>query len=137
MPSKSYRHLLRTLFILAVLAVLYLTLTPNPPQIGPPGQDKWHHALAFWGLGLLACVGSERAAARLMSTFAALAALGGLIEIVQLFVPNRGCELLDWLADMAGAALALAMVALWQRWNRGRVKLRIEALATQREAKDC
>lgn len=43
-----------------------------------------------------------------------LASLYGVSdEVHQAFVPGRSADLLDWLADTAGAAVAVSLVRLW------------------------
>jgi VanZ family protein len=50
-------------------------------------------------------------------------ALGALLELWQAFLPYRSAELLDWVADALGAALAaVLMAAFWQRMERGAVR---------------
>jgi VanZ family protein len=56
--------------------------------------------------------------ARVLLVSAALSSLAGaLLELWQSFLPYRTAELLDWVADTAGASLALALVALVWRLN--------------------
>jgi VanZ family protein len=55
--------------------------------------------------------------------FAASTALGALLELWQAFLPYRSAELLDWVADALGAALAaLLLVAFWRLAERGAVR---------------
>jgi VanZ family protein len=93
-----------------------MALLPKPPEIpGEPG-DKVQHMMAFATLGALAAAGwRER---RLAVLFAWLAGFGAAIEVFQAIPAlHRDAELLDWLADMAAAAAALAIV----RWVLNRV----------------
>jgi VanZ family protein len=88
-----------------------MALLPKPPEIpGEPG-DKIQHMIAFFTLGALAAASwRDRTLGQL---FAGLAAFGAAIEVFQM-VPalHRDAELLDWLADMAAAAVALGLVRL-------------------------
>jgi VanZ family protein len=88
-----------------------MALLPKPPEIpGEPG-DKIQHMIAFFTLGAIAAAGwRDRTLGWL---FAGLAAFGAAIEVFQM-VPalHRDAELLDWLADMTAAAVALGLVRL-------------------------
>ena len=91
-------------------------------QIDVPGieriWDKALHASAYALIGffgLRACHGGRRAP-RLGTTLAGLAltvGYGALNEWRQLYVPGRTASALDWVADAVGAAIALAMFAVW------------------------
>lgn len=72
--------------------------------------DKAWHALAFGGLAGLGCralkhVGREPLLAARDSALGAIA-LGGLLEVFQSFTAYRSADVLDFLADSAGVALA-------------------------------
>lgn len=98
------------LLLLAVL-VSYLALTPVPPPGIDFGWDKLNHVLAFSALGFsatLSCPVSRRG--RVLLLFV-LFAYGGLIEVLQQFVPGRACEWDDLFADSAGIALGAVMAA--------------------------
>jgi VanZ family protein len=45
----------------------------------------------------------------------ALLAYGGLIEVLQLFVPNRDGEWGDWLADAVGIGIGALLAVAWLR----------------------
>jgi VanZ family protein len=96
--------------------ILILTLAPLPEGSGRPflpGLDKIAHAGMF---GLLALALARdmrpfRGGKALLGCAAALAlALG--TESAQAFIPGRGADLLDGLADLAGFALGLAAARL-------------------------
>jgi len=86
-----------------------MALLPKPPEIpGEPG-DKIQHMMAFATLGALAAGGWRTR--RLAALFAWLATFGAAIELFQMIPAlHRDAELLDWIADMAAAALSLALV---------------------------
>jgi VanZ family protein len=91
------------------------------PEVGFVPTDKLLHAVAFGGLAFLlfraAVFGMPRAATRTQLSFAALgaSAVGALLEVCQAFVPYRSADVLDWVADTVGAALAVALISVWQR----------------------
>lgn len=76
--------------------------------------DKVWHAGAFGGLAGLACralkyFGRTPLLAARDSALAAVA-LGGLLEVFQSFTPYRSADVLDFLADSTGAALAYVLL---------------------------
>jgi len=107
---------MRAVFWIALATVLVLSSMPNPPNM-PPNTDKIQHALAFLGLGLLGGLAYPRLP--LFRLALALAAFGALIEFVQAIPAlHRNTELLDWIADIGGIAVALALLATWRRLKR-------------------
>ena len=93
----------------------------HPPQILPPFpfQDKLLHALVYALLAILFRRALRlRGPARLAewTPWVALlltSAYGASDETHQWFVPGRQAEVLDWVADSAGGALALALSGKW------------------------
>lgn len=81
-------------------------------------QDKLLHLLAFGGLAVLVW----RAARHLWPakervwllgvSLGGAALVGGVLELWQALLPTRSADVLDWLADVAGALLAV--LALWR-----------------------
>ena len=88
-----------------------MALLPKPPELpGHPG-DKIQHMTAFFTLAAIAAAGWR--ARKAVVLFAVLAGFGAAIELFQMIPPlHRDAELLDWLADMAAAGVALALVRL-------------------------
>jgi VanZ family protein len=107
--ARAQLWLRRAFFVCAALAFV-MALIPPPDIPGEPG-DKIQHMMAFFTLGAIASAGwRDRTAVRLFSW---LAAFGAAIELFQSIpVLHRDAELLDWLADMAAAAVALGLVRL-------------------------
>ncbi|MGH7663488.1 MAG: VanZ family protein [Gemmatimonadaceae bacterium] len=110
-----------------VWAAVILTATSVPsPRISPSlgGGDKIIHFGMYGVLGAL----TMRAAWRRRSPALAfalvvsgVAAFGAVDEWHQRFIPGRGAELLDWVADASGGTLgALAGSALARRGSRGK-----------------
>ena len=113
--ARAQLWLRRAFFVCAAFAFV-MALLPKPPEIpGEPG-DKVQHMMAFATLGALAAAGwRER---RLMALFAWLAGFGAAIEVFQMIPAlHRDAELLDWIADMAAAAVALT-IARWALTRR-------------------
>jgi VanZ family protein len=130
MPSTTYRpsmHALRfsglwvALGILLVAAVWWLSLTGNPPQMGPAGSDKAGHMLAYLAQTLwFAWLFPRR---RHLLVAALFIAQGVLLEALQWAGGVRSLEGADMLANGAGAAMAFMLAGtrlrgLLQRLDR-------------------
>lgn len=97
------------LWLVLVALFLYVGLRPSdtPP---PPGQaDLLAHAAINLVLGLVAAKAFPASRAFLYALLALLG-VGGAIELLQTFSPNREPSLADFLADAAGLAVAYAVV---------------------------
>lgn len=122
MPRSSFRATAWILsLILWSLLLLYLSLTPAPPQVaGPLGWDKLQHAAALGSMAVLvAAISSEfKKSLRfsLITGFVAASLFGALIELLQwLCTVNRQAELLDLIADMAGAFCAMLLMYFFRK----------------------
>ena len=117
--SLRIRRLVRALFILAVLVVSILSLLPSRDLPEVDLSDKFEHVTSYF---MLAIVGSfvfrEQ---RLILLFVLLCAMGGVIELLQAFSPGRTPDIVDAIANGAGAAAGVLMGAafayLWQWWK--------------------
>lgn len=108
--------------------IFYLSAQSDPPKpdIGfdIPGLDKLAHAVLFGCLAGVVSIGLRRSNASIAPKFQfyapiAFAVLYGVTdEIHQVFVPERTFELLDLVADAAGAfGLQLVLCGIvWKRW---------------------
>lgn len=100
------------------MLLLYLSLSPAPPQIeGPLGWDKLLHAAALGGTAFLSAgiclVFRKSLFFSLVTGFISASLFGALIELLQWsFTVNRQAELLDLAADMIGAFFAMAILYL-------------------------
>jgi len=90
-------------------------LAPKGPRV--VGIDKLAHAVLYFFFAAVlwwALRGSGAAYAALFAVLVA-AVFGATDEFHQHFVPGRVMSLLDWLADLAGAALWPAVLRLKRR----------------------
>ena len=93
------------------------TSWPNPPiPAGLPEQsDKVVHTTMYAVLGFLVARALARPGARLASMLrglavvAAISGFGALDEWHQRFIPGRGVELGDWMADTTGGLLGVLL----------------------------
>lgn len=100
---------------LGLAAVLWGTLTPEPPKLPElpiPEFDKLEHFMAFLVLTawFTAAFPGGR---RWLWIVAAFMVLGGLIEVVQGWSGFRDAEWLDWAADCVGVAAGMGYPARW------------------------
>jgi VanZ family protein len=126
--STTYLKWLKRAFWAATgfywVGLFILTHTPLPPPLVIVKSDKTAH---FWGHGLLAAAvfTSLRLAGRRDPLLLALAIglmYGALDEWLQIPIPGRSCELIDWFADAAGVAVAVCLGALITRWHDRRAE---------------
>lgn len=96
----------------AVVATLSLLPVNELPSITLDIWDKAQHATGFFGLGLLGLWAYPRHFARVCF---GLLLFGALIEVAQAASGWRTGDVLDWLADSVGLALAVAAVKLTPR----------------------
>ena len=103
--------------MLLLVVVTYLALTPKPLVGLESGLDKVGHLLAFTALAFTGYLGVPTRTALPFG----LLAYGGLIELLQLFVPGRSAEWGDLLADGIGIGVGIGLAAFVIRfWLRQR-----------------
>ena len=99
----------RLIFLVLLVTVGWLALTPAPPRAISTGWDKSNHLLAFATLMICGRLAWPR---HWPALFAGLLAYGGAIELLQLQVPGRDGEWADVLADSIGLALGQLLAPL-------------------------
>ena len=104
-------HVWRTLLLLFFVAVGYLALTPIPPPSIDLGWDKLNHLVAFGTLAFSASLSWPASRRVRFLLFFMLFGYGGLIEVLQQFVPGRACEWADLFADSVGIVLGAVLAA--------------------------
>lgn len=115
---RSFR--LRLLFWTCLAAgwwALLFVATHVPLDLPGPvtALDKYQHAAAFLGLAVLLCAAYETWRPQeewgYLGVFLATGIYGGLDEWTQSFV-GRQSDVLDWFADLGGAALGVGLMFL-------------------------
>lgn len=106
----------RALLVLAMAAVMGLSLMPPGPELPSTGWDKSNHALGFAVLGVL---GLQACPGRRLEVLLGLLAYGALIEVLQSFTTYRLAEWADLWADGVGLLLGAALHFAWT-WTRAR-----------------
>ena len=104
--------LLTAIYWLGMFVGTHLPVTPDPNETHS-SFDKVQHLSAFAGLALLLCLAGAAwgvATQRLVALVLGLIAIYGMFdELTQALVPNREPDLRDWLANMLGAGLGIAV----------------------------
>ncbi len=94
------------------LAVVYLSLTPNPPSAEFSQSDKLGHLLAYASLmGWWSQI--DRRHCRLALMFVLL---GLALEIAQSLTDHRQGDILDMAANSVGVGLGWGVTRLWPNW---------------------
>lgn len=128
-PLPRWRQWLPPLALLLYGLILTLgNMRGMDEQLLPDASDKLIHGLAYGGLAALLFVGLRAPASqRALQIVALIAVLGAIDEFIQSFMPHRDADILDWTADVLGAAAVCAVLALirvclpqrLRRWWRG------------------
>jgi len=110
----------RALPILAAGGIWLLSAEPSLSVIPPliPNQDKIFHFIEFGAFGATLWLNRGISRRGLMPLFAIAALWAGTDEIHQSFVPGRDCSVLDFAADLTGAAASLAALSAGERKRR-------------------
>ncbi len=94
---------------LLVAVVVYLSLSPQPPEVLPfSASDKFKHCLAYGSLSLWFCQIYVRVRQR-AAVVAVLIAVGIMLEFVQGWSGYRTFEIADMVANGIGAVLGLIL----------------------------
>jgi VanZ family protein len=117
-PSRG-AGLRRRFWPVAVAALIFFASSRE--HVASPGitriDDKFGHFVVYGLLGTLVCrLGSGRRSG--FWSLVVVAAYGASDEWHQSFVPGRSMELNDWIADTAGAALAIGLYWGWGWYRR-------------------
>lgn len=107
-PTDMDRRLAGLLLATLAIALLWAGLQPRLSPPGEYGIDKILHAGAFGFLAVLGTIALRHKLAPLLS-MAGVAFVGALLEVAQGQVKGRVGSLEDWIADMVGIVLAVAL----------------------------
>ena len=118
MRSGPGRHSLWWLPVVSYMgAIFYVSSLPNPlPDLTQAAGDKTLHVIAYALLAFLSgrAIADEGAGRRLtlLIAFVVASTYGATDEWHQWFVPGRGADVYDWVADSGGAAVGALIYAL-------------------------
>lgn len=82
-----------------------------------PNFDKFAH-FCVYGLLATLLVRARPQGSGPMMTIIAVSIFGLTDEWHQYYVPGRSCDVMDWVADTAGAALAVGLYCGWSWYRR-------------------
>jgi len=105
--------LFKVLFVLGVVIIAIGSVMPGKQLPSGLPWDKALHFVGYFGLGFLARMGSERRPAWLL--IIACIAFSLAIEIAQMFIPNRGFEWQDLLANSLGVICGVLVGVLGKK----------------------
>jgi len=94
-----------------VATIVWLSVTPRPPDIGIEHGDKLGHFAAYGGVMFWFCQLYPRWATR-MAYAAGFITLGIALEFVQRWLGYRSFEVLDMVADAVGVVLGLTAASV-------------------------
>ena len=94
-----------------VATIVWLSVTPRPPDIGIEHGDKLGHFAAYGAVMFWFCQLYPRLAAR-AAYAAGFIAMGVALEFVQRSLGYRTFEVLDMVADAVGVGLGLVVALL-------------------------
>jgi VanZ family protein len=110
--------LLRRILLVSALAGIWI-MSDRPQIVAPPlfpHQDKVFHLIEYGFLGLVIGINYDLFGRRILPAVLAGVIWAGLDEIHQSWVPGRDCSPFDFLADVAGLAVWLALA--WRGLSR-------------------
>ncbi|WP_309026787.1 VanZ family protein [Pelagicoccus enzymogenes] len=118
-PDQNYSQLRLWAPAVAVMVTLVISSHFSGKPAGPNimGFDKVAHFFVFGLLGTLLFRSLRmefRAAQRWLLAFAGVMAYAAADETLQFFNPNRSFDPWDWVADGAGALLAIFLYRNWK-----------------------
>jgi hypothetical protein len=99
-----------------VVALIVLSLVPGSerPHTGLPGQIE--HVIAYCGTAALLGLGYPTTKAR-FGMVAMVVLLAAVLEMAQLWQPDRHSQFIDFAASSAGACLGMLAVAVVDRFG--------------------
>lgn len=98
------------LWLAGWVAVLYLSLRPNPEMMGL--SDKAWHLIGYAGMTFITAGFCHAPPVLILLALATIAA-SGVVECMQGLLPYRSFELMDLAANTAGAILGTGLAVAW------------------------
>lgn len=108
-------------------AIFFLSAQSKLPQVGPQfeNKDKVEHFIAYttlWFCVLLPLRYGHRLslASAILLAILITSAYGASDEFHQRFVPNRSCDVADWIADTFGGFIAASAYWIYESHRRSK-----------------
>ena len=97
-----------------VIVIAILSLTPGDEMVRTGAPSVLEHFVAYAGAAFIAMLGYQRCVSR-FQIVALLIACAGLLELVQLWIPERHSQAVAFVFSAAGVMAGSAIVRLWSR----------------------
>jgi VanZ family protein len=106
----------RAMGLACVVALIVLSLLPGNerPHTGSPGQLE--HTVAYFGTAAFLALGFRTTTDR-VTAILLLIGLAAVLEVIQLVIPGRYSQIIDWLASSLGAGAGVLAVVLMERFR--------------------
>lgn len=98
-------------------AVIAASSRPVVAGLGFEGGDKVAHFAVYGLLGTLLCRATGPGWRGALGALVIASLFGATDEWHQAYVPGRTSDVMDWLADTGGAALAVGLYFLWRPYR--------------------
>jgi VanZ family protein len=109
--GHTLRRLCRIGFAISVATIIVLSLLPGDDMPDFKMSDKLGHFIAYAEIVLLGIFGHPARAAA-VAVLAGVAALGGMLEIGQMYVPGRTADIADFAVNCLGMLTGYAAARL-------------------------
>ena len=103
--------------LLLAAAVIAASSRPVVAGLGFNGGDKVAHFSVYGLLGTLLCRALRPGWRGAVLALVIASFFGATDEWHQSFVPGRDADVMDWLADTSGAALAVGLYCFWRPYR--------------------
>ena len=111
----KYRRAFQILFFVVVAVGMFLGMRPTPPPAAYSWMMSFYHLGGLFGCTVLSYLAFPRW--KWWFRGVAMFGVGVMVELVQSFHPNRVTDMEDMLANSAGVALGLILIAAWKTWS--------------------
>lgn len=113
--NRRLTHVFAAGYVFSLAAVIVVSVLPRADLApGPEGIDKLYHAFAYAIIAGCGALGFTNARLRVFSAFLALVT-GGVLEIVQTYLPNRTGTWDDGVANAAGILIGYGTAIIMRR----------------------
>ena len=109
--GRTLRRMCRIGFAVSIAAIVVLSLLPGDDMPDVRVSDKVGHLLAYAEIVLLGILGHPGRTLAI-AVLTGVAALGGLLEIGQIYVPGRSADIVDFAVNCLGMLIGYASARL-------------------------
>ncbi|PYE33866.1 VanZ like protein [Idiomarina fontislapidosi] len=112
---SASRVIARAIFLSLLVAITFAFLWQVPSHEASrmlPHADKWVHFTAFFLLSFTLHKAFDLSG---KVAIALLLIYGCAIEVIQYYIPGRGSDVMDWLADAAGVVAYFSLLWIFRK----------------------